>query len=332
MRRRQFIAGLGSTAAWPAVARAQESGRIRLVGVLRQGDWENDPVRKFWASAFMDGLAKLGWSQGRNLRVEVRWNSRTSEQAQLDARALVDLKPDVLAAGGARLVRALQEQTRTIPIVMTGAGDPLAQGLVASLSRPEGNTTGVTDIFPSIAGKWVELLKACAPNVARVALIFSPDTIDPVFLKTTEAAAIDAGAQSGVRAVKMPVRNVAEIERAITDFAAEPNGGLIMVPPSPSGPEREAINRLALRHRLPTVYQDRTFAAEGGLLSYGADMIEVYRTGASYVDRILRGAKPGDLPVQFPTKFISVVNLKTAKAIGLDVSPSVLLRADEVIE
>jgi putative ABC transport system substrate-binding protein len=227
-------------------------------------------------------------------------------------------------------VRALQEQTRTIPIVMTGAGDPLAQGLVASLSRPEGNTTGVTDIFPSIAGKWIELLKACAPNVARVALIFNPDTIDPVFLKTTEAAAIDAGAQSGVRAVKMPVRNVAEIERAIPDFAAEPNGGLIMVPPLPPG--REAINRLALRHRLPTVYQDRTYAAEGGLLSYGADMIEVYRTGAFYVDRILRGAKPGDLPVQFPTKFIFVVNLKTAKAIGLDVSPSVLLRADEVIE
>jgi putative tryptophan/tyrosine transport system substrate-binding protein len=330
MRRRQFIAGLGSTAAWPVVARAQESGRIRLVGVLRQGDWENDPVRKFWASAFMDGLAKLGWSQGRNLRVEARWNSRTSEQAQLDARALVDLKPDVLAAGGARLVRALQEQTRTIPIVMTGAGDPLAQGLVASLSRPEGNTTGVTDIFPSIAGKWIELLKACAPNVARVALIFNPDTIDPVFLKTIEAAAIDAGARSGVRAVKMPVRNVAEIERAIPDFAAEPNGGLIMVPPLPPG--REAINRLALRHRLPTVYQDRTYAAEGGLLSYGADMIEVYRTGAFYVDRILRGAKPGDLPVQFPTKFIFVVNLKTAKAIGLDVSPSVLLRADEVIE
>jgi putative ABC transport system substrate-binding protein len=330
MRRRQFIAGLGSTAAWPVVARAQESGRIRLVGVLRQGDWENDPVRKFWASAFMDGLAKLGWSQGRNLRVEARWNSRTSEQAQLDARALVDLKPDVLAAGGARLVRALQEQTRTIPIVMTGAGDPLAQGLVASLSRPEGNTTGVTDIFPSIAGKWIELLKACAPNVARVALIFNPDTIDPVFLKTIEAAAIDAGARSGVRAVKMLVRNVAEIERAIPDFAAEPNGGLIMVPPLPPG--REAINRLALRHRLPTVYQDRTYAAEGGLLSYGADMIEVYRTGAFYVDRILRGAKPGDLPVQFPTKFIFVVNLKTAKAIGLDVSPSVLLRADEVIE
>ena len=331
MRRREFIAGLGSAAAWPVIAGAQESGRIRLLGMLRQND-ENDPVRKFWVSAFLEELAKLGWSEGRNLRVEARWNPRTSEQRQLDARALVGLKPDVLVAAPTRMVRALQEQTRTIPIVMIGAGDPLANGLVASLSRPEGNTTGVTDIFPSIAGKWLELLKACAPNLERVALIFNPDTIDPIFLRTIEAGAIDAGAQSGVRTLKMPVRNVAEIERAISDFAAEPNGGLIMVPPSPSGPEREAINRLALRHRLPSVYQDRTQAAEGGLLSYGADMLELNRTGAFYVDRILRGAKPGDLPVQFPTKFQFVVNLKTAKAMGLDVPTSVLLRADEVIE
>jgi putative ABC transport system substrate-binding protein len=332
MRRRDFIAGLGSAAGWPLMAVAQESRQIRLVGALWQME-ENDPVRKFWASAFVDGLAKLGWSQSRNLRIEARWTPRTSEQVQLDARALVDLKPDVLVVSTSRLVRALQEQTRTIPIVMIGAGDPLASGLVASLSRPEGNTTGVTDIFPSIAGKWLEFLKACAPNVARVALIFNPDTSNPVFVKTIEAATIDAGAQSGVRAVKMPVRNVSEIERAIPGFAAEPNGSLIIVPPQPSGPEREAINRLALRHSLPSVYQDRTQAAEGGLLSYGADMIEMYRTGGTvYVDRILRGAKPGDLPVQFPTKFQFVVNLKTAKAMGLDVPTSVLLRADEVIE
>jgi putative ABC transport system substrate-binding protein len=331
MRRREFIAGLGGAAVWPLVARAQEGGRIRLLGMLRGGS-ENDPAIKYRVSAFFEELAKLGWSQGRNLRVEARWNPRTSEQAQLDARVLVGLKPDVLVGAPTMIVRALQEQTRTIPIVMIGAGDPLANGLVASLSRPEGNTTGVTDIFPSIAGKWVELLKACAPNLARVALVFNPDTINSVFLKTIEAAAIDAGAQSGVRAIKMPVRNVAEIERAIPDFAAEPNSGLIMVPPSPSGPEREAINRLALRHRLPSFYQDRTFAAEGGLLSYGADLVEMNRTGAFYVDRILRGAKPGDLPVQFPTKFQFVVNLKTAKAMGLTISEAVLNLADEVIE
>jgi putative tryptophan/tyrosine transport system substrate-binding protein len=331
VRRREFIAGLCVSAAWSVVSRAQDSSRIRLVGALWQME-ENDPVRKFWASAFIEELAKLGWSQGRNLRVEVRRNPRTSEQVQLDARALVDLKPDVLAVSTTRLVRALQEQTRTIPIVIVGAGDPLASGLVASLSRPEGNTTGVTDIFPSIAGKWLELLKASAPDLARVALVFNPDTSTPVFLKTIEAAAIDAGALSGVRAVKMPVRNVAEIERAVPDFAAEPNGGLIIVPPQPSGPEREAINRLAVRHRLPSVYQDRSQVAEGGLLSYGADIVEIYRTGAFYVDRILRGTKPGDLPVQFPTKFQFVVNLKTAKAMGLDVPTSVLLRADEVIE
>jgi putative ABC transport system substrate-binding protein len=294
---------------------------------------ENDPVRKFWAAGVIEGLAKLGWSQGRNLRLEARWNPRTPEQVQLDAKALVDPRPDVLVASTVRLVRALQEQTRTIPIVMIGAGDPLASGLVTSLARPEGNTTGVTDIFPSIAGKWLELLKACAPDLARVALIFNPDTANPVFVKTIKAATIDAGAQSGVRAVKMPVRDVAEIERAIPDFAAEPNGGLIIVPPQPSGPEREAINRLAVRHHLPSVYQDRSQVAEGGLLSYGADMVEMYRTdGPFYVDRILRGAKPGDLPVQFPTKFIFVVNLKTANAMGLNVPPSILLRADEVIE
>jgi putative tryptophan/tyrosine transport system substrate-binding protein len=331
MRRRDFISGLGGVAAWPVVARAQQNGRTRLVGALWQME-ENDPVRKFWASAFMDELAKLGWLQGRNSRVEARWNPRTSEQVQFDARALVDLKPDVLAVSTTRLVRALQEQTRTIPIVMIGAGDPLASGLVASLSRPEGNTTGVTDIFPSIAGKWLELLKACAPNLARVALIFNPDTSNPVFVKIIEVATIGAGAQSGVRAVKMPVRNVAEIESAIPDFAAEPNGGLIIVPPQPSGPEREAINRLALRHRLASVYQDRSQVAEGGLLSYGADMLEVYRAGALYVDRILRGAKPGELPIQFPTKFIFVVNLKTAKAMDLTISEAVLNLADEVIE
>jgi putative ABC transport system substrate-binding protein len=216
---------------------------------------------------------------------------------------------------------------------MVGAGDPLASGLVASLSRPVGNTTRVTDIFPSIAGKWVELLKASAPNVARVALIFNPDTSNPIFVNTIEAAAIEAGSQSGVRAIKLPVRNVEEIERAIPDFAAEPNGGLIIVPPAPSGPERNAINRLALVNHLPTVYQDRTQAADGGLLSYGADIIEMTRRGGPpYVDRILRGAKPGDLPVQFPTKFIFVVNLKTAKALGIEVPPAVLVRADEVIE
>jgi putative ABC transport system substrate-binding protein len=332
MRRRQFIAGLGCIAAWPLVACGQESGRVRLVGALYPMD-ENDPVRKFWVAGFMEGLAKLGWSQNRNLRTEVRWNPRTSEQLQSDARALVDLKPDVLVASTIRLVRALQEQTRTIPIVIVGAGDPLASGLVASLSRPEGNTTGVTDIFPSIAGKWLELLKESAPNLARVALIFNPDTSNPVFVKTVETATIDAGARSGISAVKMPVRNVAEIERAIPDFAAESNGGLIIVPPPPSGPEREAINRLAVRHHLPSVYQDRSQVAEGGLLSYGADMVEMWRTGGPpYVDRILPGAKPGDLPVQFPTKFQFVVNLKTAKAMGLEVPPSVLLRADEVIE
>jgi putative tryptophan/tyrosine transport system substrate-binding protein len=330
MRRREFIAGLGSAAAWPLAARAQQPDAMRRLGILWPHN-ENDPTTKEWYSAFIKGLAELGWSEGRNLQIDVRWNPRAIEAAQTMARELIDLRPEVLVTGTPRLTRVLQQQTQTIPIVMAGAGDPLAVGLVKSLSRPEGNTTGITDIFPSIAGKWLELLRECVPALTRVGLIFNPEILTS---STPYEAAVQSGAKFGVEVSKMPVRNSNEIEHAVTAFAAEPGAGLIVLPPALLPPERQVLNRLAVHYRLPVIYQDRSFAVEGGLLSYGADMVDMHRHGAPpYVDRILRGAKPGDLPVQFPTKFQLVVNLKTAKAMGLTIPESFLdLRADEVIE
>jgi putative ABC transport system substrate-binding protein len=328
MRRREFIAGLsGATVTVPG--RAQQPAAMRKLGILWPHN-ENDPTTKVWYSAFILGLAELGWTEGRNLRIDVRWNPRTVELAQMFAKELIDLRPDILVTGTPRLTRALQQETQSIPIVLVGAGDPLALGLVKSLSRPEGNTTGITDIFPSISGKWLELLRECVPGLARVALIFNPIILTS---STPYDAAVQAGAKYGVHVTKNPVRNADEIERTVTAFAAEPGGGLIVLPPALLGPERQLLNRLAVQHRLPVIYQDRSFAVEGGLLSYGADMVDMHRHGAPpYVDRILRGAKPGDLPVQFPTKFTLVVNLKTAKAMGLTISEQFLNLADEVIE
>jgi putative ABC transport system substrate-binding protein len=328
MRRREFIAGLAGTATWPLAAHAQQPGPTRRLGNLWVRD-ENDVLQRAMGDAFYQGLAELGWVKGRNLRVDERWSPRTAEEARTMAKELVELRPDVLTTGTFRLTRALQEQTKTVPIVFLGAGDPLSNGLVASLAHPEGNTTGVTDIFPSIAGKWLELLKECVPRLARVALIFNPDVSGPMFLGAIQAA---VQASSGVNATWMPVRNAGEIARAIAAFVEAPDGGLIVLPPPFLAPERQVINRLAVQYGLPVIYQDRSFVIDGGLLSYGADFVDLMRHGAPYVDRILRGAKPSDLPVQFPTKFALVVNLKTAKAMGLTIPESFLLRADEVIE
>ena len=330
MRRREFLAGLGSAAAWPLASYGQQAGVVRRLGILWPHD-ENDPTTKAWLSAFKLGLGELGWRDGANLRIDVRSNSRTNESAEKSARELIDLQPEVLATGTVRLTRILQQQTQTISIVIVGAGDPLAVGLVKSLSRPEGNTTGVTDIFPSIAGKWLELPRECVPSLTRVGLIFNPEILTS---PSPYDAAVQAGAKLGVQVSKIPFRNAAEIERAVTAFATEPGGGLIVLPSAPLPPERQLLNRLAVNHRLPIIYQDRSFAVEGGLLSYGADMAEMHRHDAPpYVDRILHGAKPGDLPIQFPTKFHLVVNLKTANAMGLTIpEPFLNLQADEVIE
>lgn len=331
MRRRDFIAGIGGVAAWPLPVGAQPNGQVRRVGNL-WARYENDPLQRSLVTGLSRALAELGWIEGRTLVMDHRWNPNTAEQAQAFAKELVDLHPDVLLTMTVRLVRAAQQQTKTIPIVMLGAGDPLAFGLVSSLSHPEGNTTGVTDLFPSIAGKWMEILKQCVPSLRRIALVFNPDRLLSSNMDNLAMPAVQAGSQNGVEVIKLPVRSIEDIGSAIGDFAEKPNSGLIVLPPPFSVIEREAINRLAIRHRMPTIYQDKSFAVDGGLLSYGADFLDMVQPCAMYIDRILRGAKPSDLPIQFPTKFTLVVNLRTAKAMGLTIPEAFLVRADEVIQ
>jgi putative tryptophan/tyrosine transport system substrate-binding protein len=334
IKRRTFITLLGgAAAAWPLVARAQPTDRVRRIGFLWYLD-SNDPAGKSWVAALMQGLTELGWVEGHNLRVDVRWDPKTAEQTRLFAEELIALHPDALVTGTPRLTLALQQRTKTIPIVFVGAADPLSSGLVPSLSHPGGNTTGVTDIFPELGGKWVELLKECVPSLRRVALVSNLDRALPGPTgppSGSATSAIEAGRQYGINVTQMWVRNPDEIERAIPAFAAEPDGALI-VRPLP-GSQRKLIDGLAIRYGLPVLYQERGFAVEGGLLAYGTDFLYMFGHDAPpYIDRILRGEKPADLPVQLPTKFILTVNLTTAKAMGLKVPESFLARADELIE
>jgi putative ABC transport system substrate-binding protein len=328
MRRREFTILIGGAAVWPLAARAQQDGRVRRVGVLLFRS-ESDPEYQAWLAALRQKLQELGWIEGRNLRLDVRFDAADLVRMRGIAQELVGLAPDVIVVSSSAGTRALQEQTQTVPIVFTHVGDPVASGVVRSIARPEGNVTGVTNLFPSIAGKWVELLKEAAPHVVRVALVFNPELpATERYLAEIEAAA----AVLAIKAIRTPVRGAAEIEGAIHLFAISQNGGLIMVPPVLAGADRELVLRLAKRHRLPVVSTDRFYAAAGDLISYGPDSVDLFRSAAYYVDRILRGAKPGELPVQFPTKFELVINLKTAKAIGLDIPPTLRARADEVIE
>ena len=331
IRRREFITLLGgAAAAWPATARPQPAEQVRRIGVLLPQD-EADQAVKSWMAAFKRGLADLGWVEGRNLRVDVRWNPKTPEQTRMFIDGLIALQPDVLVTGVPRLVLAVQERTKTIPIVFIGAGDPLARGLVSSISHPGGNTTGVTDLLPGLGGKWLELLKECMPTLTRVALIRNAALGLPGTL--TGNSAIEAGPQYGVTVTYKPVGNLDEIETKVRAFAADPGGGLIVLPPPLLDAERRLLNGLAIRYGLPVLYQERSFAAEGGLLAYGTDFLNMFGHDAPpFVDRILRGAKPGDLPVQFPTKFILTVNTTTARAMGLKIPEGFLLRADELIE
>ena len=327
MRRREFITLLAGVA-WPLAAPAQPDDRVRRVGVLLFRS-ESDPEYQAWLAALRQKLQELGWIEGRNLRLDIRFDAAGLVRMREIARELVGVAPDVIVVSSSAGTRALQEQTRTIPIVFTHVGDPVASGVVKGIARPDGNVTGVTNLFPSIAGKWVELLKEAVPHIARVALIFNPELpASEHYLAEIEAAA----AALAVKPIRTPAHNAAEIEHAINLFAASQNGGLIMVPPVLAGADRELILRLAKHHRLPVVSSDRFYAAAGDLISYGPDSVDLFRSAASYVDRILRGAKPGELPVQFPTKFELVINLKTAKAIGLDIPLTLRARADEVIE
>jgi len=328
LRRREFIAGLGGAAAWPLAARTQQRDRVRRIGMLMPYD-ENDPVAKTVVSAFIQALADLGWTDGRNVRMDLRWAGGDINRMRALARELVGLQPDIIVPYGTPATAAVQGETRTIPIVFASVADPVASGIVARLDRPNGNITGFGILEPSLGGKWLELLSEIAPGRNRVALIFNPDT--------STASAYMPSLETVARSLKVVpiiahVHSDAEIETAIVALGREPRGGLVVMPDAFTDVHREAIILAAARNNVPTVYHLSTFVRDGGLLSYGTDRVDSFRRAATYVDRILRGAKPAELPVQFPTKFEMVVNLKTARALGLNVPTSLLARADEVIE
>ena len=326
--RREFIAALGSAATWPVVARAQQPNRMRRVGVLIQAR-ESDPVAQAGIASFQLELGRLGWLDGRNVRIDVRRAAGTGEQLGIYAAQLVSLKPDVILVDGPSSVKAVQRANPDIPIVFNAVSDPVGLGFVESLSRPGGNVTGFTLLERSVAGKLLEALKELVPDLTRAALITNPENpTSPINVNSFENAA----RLLAIAPIVFRVRNGSDIERAISTFGQEPNGGLVFTPESVSGNNRALIIGLAARHRLPAAYGDRAFVTEGGLMSYGTVSRDNFFRAASYVDRILRGAKPADLPVQQPVRFEFVVNLKTAKALGLTVPLSVLLRADEVIE
>jgi putative ABC transport system substrate-binding protein len=327
MKRREFIAGLGAVA-WPVVTRAPQGDRVRRIGVLMQGD-ENDLVYKPRVSAFTQALADLGWTDGRNARMDLRWGGSDINRIRALAQELVGLQPDIILVNGTPATVAFQRETRTIPIVFANVSEPVTSGIVPRLDRPGGNVTGFANLEASLAGKWLELLSEIAPGLKRAAFMFNPDTaLFLLFMPSFEMAA---------RSLKIVpiithIHSDVEIEVAITALGREPGGGLVVMSDAFMDAHRAQIISAAARNNVPAVYSLSDFARDGGLLSYGADRVDNYRRAATYVDRILRGAKPGDLPVQFPTKFEMAVNLKTAKALGLTVPQSILLRADEVIE
>ena len=327
MRRREFITALGSAVVWPFAAHAQQE-KIRRIGVLLNLA-VNDPETKARLAAFLQRLKELGWSEGRNLRIDYRWGMGDLDHHRKNAAELVALSPDVILVHGSTIMAPLQRATRTVPIVFVSVADPVAGGFAASLSRPGGNATGFTSIDYGMSGKWLELLKQIAPQVTRVGVIRDPDQISG----GGQVGAIQAVASLlGVEFAALGVRDAGEIEHAITAFAQQPNGGLVVTTSALAQIHRDLIIALAARHRLPTVYPYRLFVTGGGLMCYAPQIIDQYRSAASYVDRILKGEKPGDLPVQQPNKYDLVINLKTAKALGLTVPPTLLARANEVIE
>jgi len=328
--RREFITLIGGTAAaWPLAARAQQGERMRRIGVMIGGTAEDGPVAQANISAFRQALQQLGWTEGRNARFDYRWPGGDRELIRKHAAELVALVPDVIVTSGTGAVGPLQQATRTVPIVFTGAIDPVAGGFVESLARPGGNTTGFINFEYGLAGKWPEFLKQIAPLVRRAAVLRDPTQ----FAGGGQLGAVQAVAPFFALEISpIDVRTADEIERGVAAFAREPNSGLIVLGSFLAAINRHTIIATAARHRLPAVYPVRVFVDDGGLISYGPNATEPYRRAAGYVDRILRGEKPADLPVQAPTKYETVVNLKTAKTLGLDVPPALLARADEVIE
>jgi putative ABC transport system substrate-binding protein len=323
MQRREFIAGFGGAAAWPIVARGQTE-RMRRVGLLVGIGIENDS----YIAAFRDALAKLGWVEGRNLQLDIRFGNADAGRIRALSIELVGFAPDAIVAVSLPATIAVQQLTQTIPIVFSAVGDPIVSGIVKNIARPEGNATGVTNYLPTIGGKWIELLREAMPETRRVGLVYDPRTASGAYFPS-----IEQGAKLlAMRVERLSYNDAIDIVRGIDAFAIEPNGSLIVLPPSPSAVNRQAILRLALQHRLPTLFIDRVYAVEGGLISYGPNGADLYRRAAFYVDHILRGAKPADLPVEFPTKFELVINLKTAKALSLEIPPNLLAIADEVIQ
>ena len=329
MQRRQFITLLGGTvAAWPLAARAQQSQQMRRIGVL-VGLAANDPQGQATIAALLQALQQLGWVDGRSARIEYRWGAGKANDMRKYAAELVNLAPDVLVATGGASVGPLLQATKTVPVVFANVPDPVGSGFVESLSRPGGNATGFVQFEYNLSGKWPELLKQIAPNVTNIAILWDPTILAGI----GQFAVIQSVAPSlGVEVRAINVRDAGEIERGIGEFARLSNGGLIVAASALAIGHRDLIVALAARHKLPTIYFQRVFVSEGGLISYGADFLDQYRRAAGYVDRILKGEKPADLPVQAPTKYELAINLKTAQALGLAVPPTLLARADQVIE
>jgi putative tryptophan/tyrosine transport system substrate-binding protein len=330
MKRREFVKLIaGATVAWPLVARAQQPDRMRRIGILSGGPAAEDPDTQARWMALTQALQQLGWIEGRNLQIEYRLAEGNADRGRKFAAELVALNPDVIVAAGTTAVQPLLALTGTVPIVFVNVSDPLGAGLVASLARPGGNATGFAQLEYNLTAKWLELLKEIAPSVTRAAVLRDPTITAGV----GQFAVIQSVAPSlGIDVSPINDSNADEIERAVTAFAQTANGGLIVTSSGSAAVHRKLIIRLAAQHKLPTVYYRRLYVTDGGLISYGLDFIDQFRRAAGYVDRILKGEKPADLPVQTPTKYELVINLKTAKALGLDVPQSLLVRADEVIE
>jgi putative ABC transport system substrate-binding protein len=328
MNRREFITLVGGAAAWPLAARGQQAQRMRRIGVLAPYD-ESDPVMKPRVSAFTQALARFGWTDGRNLRIDLRWAGGDINRIRALAQELVGLQPDSIVTSSTPATVALQRETWTIPIVFVSVTDPVASSIVARLDRPSGNITGFANLEATLGGKWLELLTEVAPGLKRATIMFNPDTAPAsAYMPSFETAA----RLLKVEPIIAPVHSDAEIETALVALGREPLSGVVGMPDAWMTVHRAPIILAAARNNVPAVYSQSAFARGGGLLYYGIDQVDTWRRAASYVDRILRGAKPADLPVQLPTKFEMVVNRKTATALGLAIPPSILLRADEVIE
>jgi putative tryptophan/tyrosine transport system substrate-binding protein len=331
MRRREFIALVGGTAVgWPLSVRAQQPDRMRRIAIL-MSTAESDAEGKLRVDAFLKALRALGWTEGRNVHIVYRWAAGDTDRTSKFAQELVSLQPDAILSQNTPSVPPLLQATRTIPIVFIQVSEPVKAGFVASMAQPGGNIPGFTSFEPTMSGKWLEMLKAIAPRVVCAAFVFNPAT-SPIHGEVFLRAATDAAPQFGVEVVATPFREAAEIERAIGEFARHPNGGLVVLPDATTNAHQKTILTLAAQNRLPAVYAFRFYVAGGGLMSYGPDPIDQFQRAAGYVDRILKGANPGDLPIQQPLKFELAINLQAARALGLSVPQSTLLSATEVIE